>query len=89
MYKIISPAQITKIRGEIIQAFITQIVGKSKPEVKTEPKKEPIVEKNNSFQIFSQALSHFKYSDSNGIVWLAKKTGIKNKINDETKIEIK
>ncbi|MDR1987825.1 MAG: hypothetical protein LBQ24_03555 [Candidatus Peribacteria bacterium] len=40
-------------------------------EVQTDPKNEPIVEKNKSFQIFSQAFSHSKISESKGMVWLA------------------
>jgi len=50
---------------------------------------QEIVEKNNNFQIFSQVLFHFSNSDNSGIVWLAKKTGIKNNINELTSIDIK
>jgi hypothetical protein len=69
MLKII--AIVIKIIESKVADLLTHMVEKSRVEVKTEPKNEPIVEKNKSFQIFSQAFSHSKISDNRGIVWLA------------------
>lgn len=79
-------AKIVEFKTEVLY---TQIKGKNKEEVKTEPKNEPIVEKNKSFQIFSQVLFHFKISESRGIVCDAKKTGKKKSKNELIKIDKK
>lgn len=67
----------------------TQIKGKKNIEVDIEPKKDPIVEKNNNFHIFSQELLHFNKDDNSGILWDARNTGTKNKKNDVNNIETK
>ena len=82
-------ANIVNIIELRVAVFSTQIWENRKIDVKIEPINEPIVEKNNNFHIFSQTLSHFNNSDNNGIVWLAKKTGIKNNKNDDIKIDQK
>jgi hypothetical protein len=61
-------AIIAKIRELKVAVLDTQIVENKRVEVKIEPKNEPIVEKNRSFQIFSPAFSQVKISESNGIV---------------------
>ena len=73
----------------ILADFSTHKYENNTVEVTTDQRKEPIVEKNNNFHIFSQVLSHFNSSDNKGIVWLAKKTGIKNRKNDDIKINQK
>ncbi|MDR3150511.1 MAG: hypothetical protein LBU14_02605 [Candidatus Peribacteria bacterium] len=59
---------VTKIKLSSIADFDTHRLENKIVEVQTEPKNEPMVEKNKSFQIFSQAFSHSKISDNKGIV---------------------
>jgi len=61
-------AQKVKIIAEITPVLNTHIKGNKIIDVETEPIKDPIVEKNKSFHIFSQELFHFNNSDNKGIV---------------------
>ena len=57
-----------KITEFNVAEFATQIVAKRTVDVSTDQKNDHIVEKNNSFHIFSQVLSPLKISDNSGIV---------------------
>jgi hypothetical protein len=66
MTKII--AIVARIIESRVADFETHRTENNIVEVQTEPKNEPIVEKNKSFQIFSQAFVHSRISESKGIV---------------------
>jgi len=61
-------AKLDNINEFKVADFSTHIFANNTVDVTTDHKNEPIVEKKSNFHIFSQVLSHFNNSESNGIV---------------------